>query len=232
MTDTTSQFVDVPPRVLIVDDEPTIVNFLRTGLRYEGFEIAEAHDGGEALEIAARFHPDVVILDLMMPGMDGYQLCRRLRGNPQMGILMLTAKDEVQDRIHGLDLGADDYLVKPFDFDELLSRIRALLRRLKPTLAEVLVSGPLTLDSHLHKVTFEGRQLDLTAREFDLLKLLMQHPRHVLSRQVILDRVWGFNFYGSDNNVEVYVGYLRSKLGDQGRQLIETVRGMGYRLVV
>ncbi len=219
-------------RVLVVDDEPLIVNFLRTGLRYEGYEVAEAADGNEGLRVAERFKPDLVILDIMLPGIDGHELCRRLRGNPDLGILMLTARDEVSDRVLGLDLGADDYLVKPFDFDELLSRMRAVLRRLRAPLATRLVAGALALDVERREASLEGEPIDLTAREFDLLKLFMTHPRQVLTRRTILDQVWGMDFYGGDNNVEVYIGYLRAKLGDHDRRLIRTVRGIGYRLAV
>jgi DNA-binding response OmpR family regulator len=220
-----------PIKILVVDDEPMIRNFLRTGLRYEGFEVAEAGDGGEALVVASTFRPDLVILDVMMPSLDGYEVARRLRGDPDLGILMLTAKDEVSDRIQGLDLGADDYLVKPFDFDELLSRLRAILRRLRPTWGQVLEAGPVRLDLALHQAFVSGRPLELTAREFDLLKLFVQHPKQALSRQTILDRVWGGDFFGGENNVEVYVGYLRRKLGARGPRLIQTVRGVGYRFV-
>jgi two-component system response regulator MprA len=220
-----------PTRILVVDDEPMILNFLRTGLRYEGFEVAEASSGDQALDLARTFKPDLVVLDIMLPGLDGYEVCRRLRGDPELGILMLTARDEVRDRIVGLDLGADDYLVKPFDFDELLSRMRAILRRLRPPQSETLVVGDLSLSEGRHQVTLEGRPLELTLREFELLKLFLQHPRQALTRQTILDRVWGSNFFGAENNVEVYVGYLRSKLGERGRSLIQTVRGIGYRLV-
>jgi DNA-binding response OmpR family regulator len=218
-------------KVLVVDDEPMMVNFLRTGLRYEGFEVVGAADGKAALELAQSFRPDIVILDLRMPGIDGFEVCRRLRGDPDLGIIMLTAKDETKDRILGLDLGADDYLVKPFDFDELLSRMRAVLRRLKKPLADVLACGPLTLDRKRRRLTFNGREVPVTARELELMAFFMQHPGQVLTRQLILDRVWGADFYGSDANVEVYVGYLRTKLGDNGRTLIQTIRGVGYQLV-
>jgi DNA-binding response OmpR family regulator len=220
-----------PIKILVVDDEPMIRNFLRTGLRYEGFEVAEAGDGSEALAVASTFRPDLVILDVMMPSLDGHEVARRLRGDPDLGILMLTAKDEVSDRVQGLDLGADDYLVKPFDFDELLSRLRAILRRLRPTWGQTLEAGPVRLDLALHQGFLSGRPVELTAREFDLLKLFVQHPKQALSRQTILDRVWGGDFFGGENNVEVYVGYLRRKLGARGARLIQTVRGVGYRFV-
>ena len=219
-------------KVLVVDDEPMMVNFLRTGLRYEGFEVLGADSGSGALELAKTFRPDLVILDLMMPRIDGYEVCRQLRGDPDLGIIMVTAKDETSDRVLGLDLGADDYLVKPFDFDELLSRMRAVLRRLKTSLAETLVCGPLTLDTKRRSLHFEGSEIAVTGREFDLMLFFMSHPRQVLGRQLILDRVWGSDFYGGEANVEVYVGYLRSKLGDSGRALIQTIRGVGYQLVV
>lgn len=218
-------------RVLVVDDEPMMVNLLRTGLRYEGFEVEGAAGGAEALRLAAEFRPDLVILDLMMPGVDGFEVCRRLRGDPDIGIIMVTAKDETSDRIAGLDLGADDYLVKPFDFDELLSRMRALLRRLQKPLADTLVRGPLALDLKRRRLSLAGSEIAVTARELDLMAFFMRHPGQVLTRQLILDRVWGSDFVGSQANVEVYVGYLRSKLGERGRTLIQTVRGVGYRLV-
>ena len=218
-------------RVLVVDDEPMMVGFLRTGLRYEGFDVRAAADGDEALRVAAEFAPHLVVLDLMLPGTDGYEVCRRLRGDPDLGILMLTARDEVPDRIRGLELGADDYLVKPFDFDELLSRLRAILRRLRRPMADLLAAGPLTIDVARRRLTFEGREVDVTGRELEVIGLLMRHPRQVLTKQQILDAVWGADFYGGENNVEVCVGSLRSKLGERGRRLVQTVRGAGYQLV-
>lgn len=217
-------------RVLVIDDEPMMVNFLRTGLRYEGYEVVGAGDGVEALALAASFRPDLVILDLVVPGVDGYEICRRLRGDPDVGIIMVTAKDETADRIRGLDLGADDYLVKPFDFDELLSRMRAVLRRLNKPLADSLLCGPLALDVARRQLSLGGREISLSAREFDLMAFFMRHPGQVLSRRLILDRVWGADFFGSDANVEVYIGYVRAKLGPEGRNLVQTVRGIGYRL--
>jgi len=223
--------VDERARVLVVDDEPMMIGFLRTGLRYEGFEVSEAAGGAEALEVSARVRPHLVVLDLVMPGLDGYEVCRRLRGDPDVGILILTARDEVSDRIEGLNLGADDYLVKPFDFDELLSRLRAILRRLHRPVAGVLAAGPLALDAGRRTLTLDGVEVDVTGREFDLATLLMRHPRQVLPKQLILDRVWGPDFLGGENNVEVCVGTLRAKLGERGRHLIRTVRGAGYQLL-
>jgi DNA-binding response OmpR family regulator len=224
------QNVVQPVRVLVVDDEQVIRQFLRTGLRYEGFEVHEAADGREALRIAANLRPDLVVLDLLMPGVDGYEVCRRLRGRDDLGIIMLTAKDELRDRVDGLDLGADDYLVKPFHFEELLSRIRSVLRRLNRPSAMTLVVGPLALDEARHEVRLDGRAVDLTPREFDLLHFLMRHPQQVFSRQVILDRVWGPDFFGGEANVNVCVAGLRTKLGPEARDLVQTVRGIGFRL--
>jgi DNA-binding response OmpR family regulator len=228
MTETAA---DERARVLVVDDEPMMLGFLRTGLRYEGFEVSTAGGGARALEVAARTRPHLVVLDLVMPGLDGYEVCRRLRGDPDVGIVILTARDEVSDRIEGLNLGADDYLVKPFDFDELLSRLRAVLRRLHRPIAGVLAAGPLALDAGRRTLTLDGAELDVTGREFDLATLLMRHPRQVLPKQLILDRVWGPDFLGGENNVEVCVGTLRAKLGERGRDLIRTVRGAGYQLL-
>jgi DNA-binding response OmpR family regulator len=168
----------------------------------------------------------------MLPGTHGLELAQRLLRDPDLAIVMLTAKDQVSDRIAGLNTGADDYVVKPFDFDELVARVRAVLRRRVPGQNEVLRAGAITLDQARREVTFDGRSLDLTLKEFELLRLFLQHPRRVLPRHLILDRVWGYNFYGSENNVEVYIGYLRKKLGDEEHRIIETVRGVGYRLNV
>ena len=217
-------------RVLVVDDEPHIVNFLRMGLSYEGFAVATAEDADHALREVDAFAPHLVVLDLMLPGMDGLELAERLLQNPDLSIIMLTARDQVADRIKGLNVGADDYVVKPFDFDELLARIRAVSRRRLPAQSEVVRAGPITLDQARREVAVRGTPVELTLKEYELLRLLLLHPGRVLPRQLILDRVWGYNFYGSENNVEVYIGYLRRKLGDEGHTLIETVRGVGYRL--
>jgi DNA-binding response OmpR family regulator len=221
----------MPLRILVVDDEPNIVNLLRIGLKYEGFSVAVAGDGAEALRDAAQFKPHLVVLDLSLPGIDGLEVAERLQRDPDLMIIMLTARDQVPDRIAGLEAGADDYVVKPFDYDELLARIRAVIRRRIPTQREVLRAGPITLDHERRLVTVDGTPISLTRREYDLLRLFLLNPRTVLSRQLILDRVWGYDFYGDDNNVEVYVGYLRRKLGG-ARHLIETIRGIGYRLDV
>ena len=215
--------------MLVVDDEPGIVDFIRLGLQYEGYEVQSAPDGRAAMIAISDFKPDLVILDIAMPRMDGYEVCRAVQG-ADMGILILSAKDGLEDRLKGLEVGADDYLVKPFHFEELLARAKAILRRRRPTAGETLRVANLVLNDGTREVHLAERPIELTTREFDLLKLLMQHPNQVLPRDKILDQVWGYNFYGDENNVEVYIRYLRQKLGDEDRQLIQTVRGVGYRI--
>jgi DNA-binding response OmpR family regulator len=219
-------------RILVVDDEPNIRNLLRVGLTYEGFSVALAEDGPGALLAVEQFKPHLVILDLMLPGLDGLEVAQRLRQDPGLLIVMLTARDQVPDRIAGLEAGGDDYMVKPFVFEELLARIRTVTRRRLPAQSDTLWAGPIKLDHDQHIVTVGGSVVNLSLREYDLLRLFMLNPRRVLSRQLILDRVWGFDFFGDENNVEVYVAYLRRKLGEEVRPLIETVRGFGYRLMV
>jgi DNA-binding response OmpR family regulator len=218
------------PRVLVVDDERSIVDFIRLGLQYEGFVVQTAPDGQAALRLISEFKPHVVVLDIMMPKLDGLQVAEAIRGNKDTGIIILSAKDEVQDRIKGLDVGADDYLVKPFDFGELLARIRAVMRRRNPTAGPLLCVQDVSLDEATREVRRDGRLIELSTREFDLLRLLMMHPNQVLPRERILDQVWGYNFFGDANNVEVYIRYLRQKLDDGEHHLIQTVRGVGYRI--
>ncbi len=218
------------PRVLVVDDERSIVDFIRLGLQYEGFQVQTAPDGQAALRLISEFRPHVVVLDIMMPKLDGLAVAEAIRGNKDTGVIILSAKDEVQDRIKGLDVGADDYLVKPFDFGELLARIRAVMRRRNPNAGPQLQVQDVVMDDATREVRRDGRVIDLSAREFDLLRLLMMHPNQVLPRDRILDQVWGYNFFGDANNVEVYIRYLRQKLGDEQHQLIQTVRGVGYRI--
>ena len=218
------------PTVLVVDDEPAISSFLRMGLQREGYNVIVAAAGDEALRLADETRLDLAILDVMLPGMDGIELCRRLRGDRDLLILMLTARDQVGDRVSGLDAGADDYLAKPFDFEELLARIRALLRRRIPEQWQQLVAGPFTLDERSRVVTRDGVEVELTPREFDLFRLFLRNPRQVLTRDVILDNVWGHSFYGDGNVVDVYVRYVRAKL-DPEHRFIQTVRGLGYRLM-
>ena len=217
--------------ILVVDDDPEIVSFIKRGLIYEGSSVDTAVDGTEALTKARDKEPDLVILDIMMPGLDGVEVSKRLRQASDVPILMLTAKGAVADRVEGLDSGADDYLVKPFAFDELLARVRALLRRRQPREGEVLRFSDLSLDTATREVKRGNEIIELTAQEFDLLELLMRHPRQVLIRDRIYERVWGYDFDGESNVIEVYVSYLRSKLEASGKpRLIHTVRGVGYVL--
>ena len=217
--------------ILVVDDDPQIISFLKRGLTYKGYAVATAGNGAEALAKARERQPDLVILDVMMPGIDGIEVSKRLRQAGSVPILMLTARGTVVDRVTGLESGADDYLVKPFAFDELLARIRALLRRSQPAEGEVLRFSDLSLNTATREVTRRDKMIELTAQEFDLLELLMRHPRQVLKRSMIYERVWGYDFGGESHVIEVYVGYVRSKLeaGGQSR-LIHTVRAVGYVL--
>ncbi len=233
-------------KVLVVDDEDNIIELIRLGLRYEGFQVEVASDGEQGIALAQRIDPDLVILDVMMPGIDGIEVCRRLRSNPttrDVPVLMLTAKDEVGDRILGLQTGADDYLTKPFDFYELLERIKAILRRQSRAKSlqgdanindatQVLQFGDLLMNTSTREVTRNGNLIELTATEYNLLHLFMSHPRQVLDRQTILNRVWGYDFLGETNIIEVYVRYLREKIEDSpsSPRLIVTVRGVGYVL--
>lgn len=218
-------------KILLIEDDEGILRFLRRGLSYEGYQVETALDGQEGLTKAREWHPDLVVLDWMLPGMDGLEVCRRLRATGPLPILMLTAKDMVQDRVQGLDAGADDYMVKPFELDELLARIRALLRRTQTERIPVLVFSDLTLDTSSRQALRSGREIQLIAKEYDLLELFMRHPRQVLTREMIFDRVWGYDFGGESNVLDVYIRYLRQKLvvGDEA-QLIHTVRGVGYVL--
>ncbi len=218
-------------RILVIEDDPAIVKVLQRGLSYEGYVVDVAADGRAGLNLARENRPDLVILDLMLPGMDGLEVCRRLRTGGNLPILMLTAKDTIQDRVQGLDAGADDYLVKPFNLDELLARIRALLRRTQTERQQVYKFADLTMDTASRMVARGERQIQLTAKEYELLELFLRHPRQVLTREVIFDRVWGYDFGGESNVLEVYIRYLRQKLEAQNEpRLIHTVRGVGYVL--
>jgi DNA-binding response OmpR family regulator len=216
-------------RVLVVEDEARIASFVTKGLRAQGFAVEHAATAAEAFEGVLRAEPDLIVLDLGLPDVDGTQLLTRLRDAGHfMPVLILTARGEVADRVKSLNLGADDYLTKPFAFDELLARIRARLRRRDEARTPTVRVGEVELDLRTRRVSVDGRPVDLTAREFSLLETLLRHPGQVLSRQQLLSGVWGFSFDPGSNLVDVYVGYLRRKLGE-GR--IETVRGAGYRLV-
>lgn len=218
-------------RVLIVEDEPAILAFVRQGLTEAGYAVDAARDGREGLDYALAADYDLLILDIMLPGLSGLDLLRELRRHGhKTPALLLTARDRVDDRVAGLDAGADDYLVKPFAFAELLARLRALLRRPPLAVDTVLRAGPVTMDTAARRVTCDGRPIDLSPREFAVLECLLRHPGQVLTRTQIGEHVWNFDFLNESNVVDVYVGYLRRKLESDGRPLIHTVRGVGYRL--
>jgi two-component system response regulator MprA len=223
-------------RILVVDDDRAVRDALRRALTLAGYEVQVAEDGEQALEQVVQAIPDAVVLDVGLPGIDGLEVCRRLRllGN-RVPILILTARDAVEDRIDGLDVGADDYMVKPFDVGELKARLRALLRRSDPQAwagtTNSLTFAELRLDSSRHGADVEGQFVELTRTEYQLLELLMLNPRQVLPHTLIYDRVWGYDFGPASNALRVYVGYLRRKLEEAGaRQMIHTVRGVGYVL--
>ncbi|HQU27161.1 MAG TPA: response regulator transcription factor [Acidimicrobiales bacterium] len=222
------------PYVAIVDDDPSIRTALGRALRIENYDVELFDDGGSALKSIQLRAPDAIVLDLQLPDIDGLEVCRRIRrGGDATPILMLTARDAVNDRVEGLDVGADDYLVKPFDLAELLARLRALLRRRVATEADgqVLRFEDLSLNPQTREVFRAQRKIDLTKIEFDLLELFLTHPRQVLTRDQILDLVWGYTFDSGTNSLAVYIGYLRRKLEEQGEpRLIQTVRGVGYAL--
>jgi two-component system response regulator MprA len=224
--------VAMSTRVLVIEDDEGIQKFLRRGLAYDGYHVDVASDGRTGLATARDNPPDLVVLDLMLPGIDGLEVCRRLRSGGDVPIMILTAKDSVNDRIIGLDMGADDYMIKPFDLDELLARIRALLRRVQPTNApKIYQFSDLSLDTGTRQAARGQRIVSLTAKEYELLELFMRHPRQVLTREVIYDSVWGYDFGGESNIIEVYIRYLRQKLEhDDDARLIHTVRGVGYVL--
>lgn len=217
-------------RILAVDDEPAVLRALQRALTLEGYEVVVAEDGETALALAERQPPDLVILDVMLPGLDGLTICRRLRAQTSAPILLLTARDTVPDRVAGLDEGADDYLVKPFALDELLARVRALLRRHQPS-GTCLTYAGLVLDLATKEVRVDGNPVRLTRTEFQLLETFLRHPRRVLTREQLAQHVWGIPYGGESNFVDVAVNALRRKLEADGRpRLIQTVRGFGYAL--
>ncbi|SFA88621.1 two-component system, OmpR family, response regulator MprA [Cohnella sp. OV330] len=222
------------PHILVIDDDDKITSLLRRSLAFEGYEVSTASNGPAGLGIVADKSADLVILDVMMPGIDGWEVCRRLRtAGMNVPVLMLTAKDDVQDRVKGLDLGADDYLVKPFALEELMARVRALMRRRPESSGENnrLRFDDLVLDVDGREAIRGDNRIELTAKEFDLLHLFMQNPKRVLSRDQIMDKIWGYDYSGESNVLEVYVAMLRQKLEEFGdKRLIQTVRGAGYVL--
>ncbi|HJV44338.1 MAG TPA: response regulator transcription factor [Bacillota bacterium] len=217
-------------KILAVDDEPNILTFIELGLANEGFEVKTAQDGITAINIAKQFQPHVMILDVMMPGMDGFEVCRMVKKTENVAVIMLTAKDEVDDRVKGLTLGADDYMIKPFSFEELLARIHARIRNQFPNLFGEVIIGPFQIDDRRKEFKFETRVLELSPTEFELLKYLVLNHGLVLSKAMILDKVWGYDFAGEENIVEVYIRSLREKLGDKEHRIIRTLRGSGYRV--
>lgn len=220
--------------ILVIDDDPRLISALRRTLSYEGYQVSTATNGESALAQIRLKPPDLVILDLMLPGIDGLEICRRLRGTgEQLAILMLTARDTVMDRVTGLETGADDYLVKPFATEELLARIKALLRRSNPpdVARAILQYADLELDTATRQARRGGRVIELSTTEYELLAMFLRNPRIVLTRALLMDRIWGTDFTGGPNVLEVYIGHLRNKLEQQGeKRLIQTIRGAGYVL--
>ena len=220
----------MPDKILLVEDEEKLARVVELELRYEGYEVEKAFDGREGLEKALSGGFDLILLDIMLPSMSGMEVLRRLRRESQVPVIMVTARDTVVDKVSGLDSGADDYITKPFEIEELLARIRAALRK-RPARQEgtVLTAGPLTMDPERHEVTVKGTAVELTRREFDLLRYLLENKEKVISRESLLDHVWGFDFVGETNAVDVYIRFLRSKIDERfGVKLIHTVRGVGY----
>ena len=216
-------------RILLIDDDERFTGLVKRALLKENYEVEIAEDGLSGLEAFEKNPPDLVVLDWMLPGMDGLEVCRRLRGMGMQPILMLTGRERTQDRVEGLDAGADDYMVKPYESDELLARIRALLRRFQMDQSPSLVFGDLKLDTATRQATRRERQIYLTAKEYDLLDLFIRNPRKVLTREAIFDRVWGYDFGGESNVLDVYIRYLRQKLESHGEsRILFTVRGVGY----
>ena len=224
-----------PVRVLVVDDEQSLTELLAMALKYEGWEIKTAGDGQKALATAREFRPDAVVLDIMLPDIDGLQVLQRMRADGNdVPVLFLTAKDGLDDRIAGLTAGGDDYVTKPFSLEEVVARLRGLIRRSALTINAdenpVISVGDLTLDEDSHEVYRAGRAIELTATEFELLRYMMRNPKRVLSKTQILDRVWDYDFGGKSSVVEIYISYLRKKVDAEGNPMIHTVRGAGYML--
>ena len=218
--------------ILIVEDEAKLAQFIKLELEYEGYQVTVARDGLTGLANARAMNLDLILLDWMLPGISGPEICRRLRSTgDKVPIILLTAKDEVRDRVTGLDAGADDYIIKPFSIEELLARVRANLRRTQEEDTDLLQFSDLRLNRSTREVYRGDRSIELTAKEFDLLEYLISHPRQVLTREQILERVWGYDFMGDSNIIEVYIRYLRLKLeAEREQRLIQTVRGVGYVL--
>lgn len=219
-------------KILLADDEPAILEFLELGLYNEGFDVTTAQDGMTAVASAQEWDPHIVILDVMMPGMDGFEVCRKLKSTGNVAVIMLTAKEEVDNRVKGLMLGADDYMCKPFSFEELLARIHARLRNQFPHLIGEAVYGPFRIEDKRKEISYRERVLELSPTEYELLKCLVINHGIVLSKSVILDKIWGYDFGGDENIVEVYIRSLREKLQDKEHKIIRTIRGAGYRVSI
>jgi DNA-binding response OmpR family regulator len=220
-------------KILIIEDEFKIARFVELELKYEGYDVEKANDGRQGLEIALKGEYDLILLDIMIPSMNGIEVLRRLRENSNVPVIMLTAKDEVMDKVIGLDMGANDYVTKPFAIEELLARIRATLKttRIRKESADILQINNLKMDLKKYVASYDGNLIDLTKREFDLLKYLMENKNIVLTRQKIVEKVWGYDYLGDTNVVDVYIRYLRSKIDEKYKtKLINTVRGVGYLL--
>lgn len=221
----------MPEKILIIEDEEKIARFIELELTHEGYEIEKSYNGREGLEMAENGHFDLVLLDIMLPELNGLEVLRRIRKTSEIPIIMLTARDAVTDKVSGLDMGADDYITKPFAIEELLARIRVALKRKKSMTKEstTLDAGKLILDKNAHSVTFDGNPIELTNREFLLLEILLENKSIVLSRDTLLEKVWGYDYMGETNVVDVYIYYLRNKLDAVSpKKIIETVRGVGY----
>lgn len=217
-------------RILAIDDEESITQFLKMGLEAEGYEVITASEGMTGIQLAEKWKPAVAIVDIMMPGMDGYEVCRSLKKYINCQVILLSAKGEVTDRVTGLNAGADDYMVKPFSFEELIARVQARLRN-TPQYEEQL-TGLFSIDDEQKQITYQGEALTLTRTEYKLLRYFIQHKNKVLSKEAILNAVWGYDYYGNDNVVEAYIKTLRQKLQDPEHQVIQTLRGFGYKLDV
>jgi two-component system, OmpR family, response regulator len=217
-------------KILVVDDEMGILDFLELGLDGEGYQVMTAQDGPTAINIAKSFNPHIVILDVMMPGMDGFEVCTMLKKRGNCSVIMLTARDEVENRVRGLSIGADDYVVKPFSFQELLARIHARLRNQFPHLLNEFAIGDFRIDDPRREISFKDKALSLSTTEYELLKYLLVNHGIVLSKAKILEQVWGYDFGGQENIVEVYIRAIRDKINDKNHELIRTIRGAGYRI--
>lgn len=219
-------------KILIVDDEEGIINFLKMGLESDGFQVYTADNGKSAVSMASEIKPDIIVLDVMLPEMNGYECCKEIKKLIDTNIIMLTARDDIDDRVKGLDIGADDYMVKPFSYRELVARINARLRNNKKLDNGIQKIGEFIFNSGAHEIKYKDRILELSPTEYKLLEYLLENKGLVLSKAKILDKVWGYDFYGDENVVEVYIRYLRNKINDSEHKIIQTVRGAGYKVVV